>query len=146
MYREERHLSLSRKKSRMGSITDGFHYLGIQYSPTQTENITKVTPKNYVQYLSCCNSRWTVASTYQNITQPDRSFVRACGFCCCSDCCIIFRKLVVFVRHEFQNDRSPSLPTRRDRHSGPRAGPINSRWRLIGRNFCASANEHSILG
>lgn len=48
---QERHLSLSRKKSRMGSITDGFHYLGIQYSPTQTENITKVTPKNDVQYL-----------------------------------------------------------------------------------------------
>ncbi len=49
---QERHLSLSRKKSRMGSITDGFHYLGIQYSPTRTENISNVAPKNDVQYLN----------------------------------------------------------------------------------------------
>ena len=32
----ERHLSLSRKKSRMGSINDDFHFFGIQYSQTQT--------------------------------------------------------------------------------------------------------------
>jgi RNA-directed DNA polymerase len=49
---QERHLSLARKKSRMGSITDGFHYLGIQYSPTQTENTTKVTHENDAQYLN----------------------------------------------------------------------------------------------
>jgi RNA-directed DNA polymerase len=49
---QERHLSLSRKKSRMGSIADGFHYLGIQYSPTQPENTTKVTHKNDAQYLN----------------------------------------------------------------------------------------------
>ncbi len=48
---QERNLSLSRKKSRMGKIADGFHYLGIQYSPTQTENNTKVTQTNDVQYL-----------------------------------------------------------------------------------------------
>jgi hypothetical protein len=48
---QERHLSLSRKKSRMSNIENGFHYLGIQNSPTQTENISKVTPKNDVQYL-----------------------------------------------------------------------------------------------
>ncbi len=46
----ERRLSLSRKKSRMGSIKNGFHYLGIQYSPTQTENNTKVAQLNDVQY------------------------------------------------------------------------------------------------
>jgi retron-type reverse transcriptase len=45
----ERKLSLSRKKSRMGSINNSFHFLGIQYSPTQTENTTKVTPVNDVQ-------------------------------------------------------------------------------------------------
>jgi RNA-directed DNA polymerase len=48
---QERHLTLSVKKSRMGNIETGFHYLGIQYSPTQTENITKGTHKNDAQYL-----------------------------------------------------------------------------------------------
>lgn len=47
---QERRLNLSRKKSRMGSIKNGFHYLGIQYSPTQTENNTKVTQINDAQY------------------------------------------------------------------------------------------------
>jgi RNA-directed DNA polymerase len=42
----ERHLTLSRKKSRMGSITDSFHFLGIHYQPTQTEDDTKVTHAN----------------------------------------------------------------------------------------------------
>lgn len=42
----ERHLSLSRKKSRIGCIKNGFHFLGIHYSPTQTENYTKVTHVN----------------------------------------------------------------------------------------------------
>ena len=43
---QERHLRLSRKKSRMGSITHGFHFLGINYSPTQRENNTTVTHAN----------------------------------------------------------------------------------------------------
>ncbi len=34
----ERQLTLSRKKSRIGTITDSFHFLGIQYSLTQPEN------------------------------------------------------------------------------------------------------------
>jgi RNA-directed DNA polymerase len=42
----ERHLSLSRKKSRIGCIKNGFHFLGIHYSPTQTEDYTKVTHVN----------------------------------------------------------------------------------------------------
>jgi RNA-directed DNA polymerase len=49
---QERHLTLSLKKSRMGSIADGFHYLGIQYSPTQPENTTKETHNNDAQYLN----------------------------------------------------------------------------------------------
>jgi len=36
----ERHLKLSRKKSRIGCIKNGFHFLGINYSSTQTESNT----------------------------------------------------------------------------------------------------------
>ncbi len=42
----ERHLRLSRKKSRIGSIYQGFHFLGINYSPTQIENSNHVTHAN----------------------------------------------------------------------------------------------------
>ncbi len=42
----ERGLSLSRKKSRMGSIDEGFHYLGIHYLPTRTEDNTKMIYAN----------------------------------------------------------------------------------------------------
>jgi RNA-directed DNA polymerase len=37
---KERHLSLSRKKTRIGKIEDGFHFLGIDYLPTRTEDKT----------------------------------------------------------------------------------------------------------
>ena len=54
----ERHLGLSRKKSRMGSIKDGFHFLGIDYPGTQLLDHTNMTlandgiiPTNSVQYL-----------------------------------------------------------------------------------------------
>ncbi|OGT38470.1 MAG: hypothetical protein A3F11_05030 [Gammaproteobacteria bacterium RIFCSPHIGHO2_12_FULL_37_14] len=42
----ERKLRLSRKKSRMGSIDRGFHYLGVDYLPTQPEDYTTVTHAN----------------------------------------------------------------------------------------------------
>lgn len=42
----ERSLSLSRKKSRMGSISEGFHFLGIHYLPTQTEECNHKTQAN----------------------------------------------------------------------------------------------------
>ena len=42
----ERHLSLSRKKSRMGRINEGFHFLGIDYPGTQTRDRTNVTHAN----------------------------------------------------------------------------------------------------
>jgi retron-type reverse transcriptase len=42
----ERQLSLSRKKSRIGSIDRGFHYLGVDYLPTQPEGNTTVTHVN----------------------------------------------------------------------------------------------------
>ena len=38
----ERRLKLSRKKSRIGCITKGFHFLGIDYPGTQTQDNTKV--------------------------------------------------------------------------------------------------------
>lgn len=43
---QERYLSLSRKKSRMGCINGGFHFLGIDYLPTQTKDNTNVTHVN----------------------------------------------------------------------------------------------------
>lgn len=42
----ERQLQLSRQKSRMGTITDSFHFLGIHYSLTQPENHISVTCTN----------------------------------------------------------------------------------------------------
>lgn len=44
----ERRLSLSRKKTRMGCIKKGFHFLGIHYPPTQPEDNTNVTHANDV--------------------------------------------------------------------------------------------------
>jgi hypothetical protein len=44
---QERHLNLSRKKSRFGLISDGFHFLGIDYPGTRTrESNTHVTHAN----------------------------------------------------------------------------------------------------
>jgi retron-type reverse transcriptase len=42
----ERQLSLSRKKSRMGPIYSGFHFLGIDYLPTRLEDNITVTHAN----------------------------------------------------------------------------------------------------
>ena len=42
----ERQLSLSRKKSRMGSIGRGFHFLGVDYLPTQPADNTTDTYAN----------------------------------------------------------------------------------------------------
>lgn len=42
----ERHLSLSWKKSRIGCIKSGFHFLSIDYSPTQTKDYTNATHAN----------------------------------------------------------------------------------------------------
>lgn len=40
---QERRLSLSRKKTRIGCILKGFHFLGIHYPSTQTEDNTNLT-------------------------------------------------------------------------------------------------------
>lgn len=57
---QERRLSLSRKKTRIGCINKGFHFLGIHYPSTQPEDNTNVThanedvfyPANVVQNLN----------------------------------------------------------------------------------------------
>lgn len=40
---QERYLQLSRKKTRIGAINSGFHFLGIQYLETQSPNNTHVS-------------------------------------------------------------------------------------------------------
>lgn len=40
----ERQLKLSRKKSRIGLINKGFHFLGIDYPGTQPQDYTEATP------------------------------------------------------------------------------------------------------
>jgi len=41
---QERKLKLSRKKTRMGPISTGFHFCGIDYPGTQTQDIARVEP------------------------------------------------------------------------------------------------------
>ena len=62
---QERRLTLSRKKSRTGSISNGFHFLGIDYPGTQTRDRTNVTYANddsmqspSVQILSYGGVKW----------------------------------------------------------------------------------------
>lgn len=52
---QERHLQLSRKKTRIGAIDRGFHFLGIQYLETQSPNNTCV-PQDLS--LSAANDRF----------------------------------------------------------------------------------------
>ena len=56
---QERRLGLSRKKSYIGCIKKGFHYLGIQYPPTQTAEHIEATPVNDDEMLSS-NARYLV--------------------------------------------------------------------------------------
>jgi len=50
----ERRLSLSRKKSRIGAIDNGFHFLGIDYPPTQPVDNTKRTQAKHVFDAQSC--------------------------------------------------------------------------------------------
>lgn len=86
----ERQLKLSRKKSRMGTITDSFHFLGIHYSLTQPENHISVkqanedaiAPTQYAQSLielgegSHCSTSTACRFAYQtactDVTQSAR--------------------------------------------------------------------------
>ena len=50
----ERRLSLSRKKSRIGAIDNGFHFLGIDYPPTQpVDNSNRTQAKHAFDAQSC---------------------------------------------------------------------------------------------
>ncbi len=53
---KERHLTLSRKKSKMGSLHSGFHFLGVNYLGTQPQDINRVAPSNDGQFNSVENS------------------------------------------------------------------------------------------
>src|SRR5580704_9418221 len=78
----ERGLSLSRKKSRMGNIQDGFHFLGIHYLPTQTENNTMVTdgflPKRIKAYLYRWLTWWVNTSDTWQYDTLLTLFVESC--------------------------------------------------------------------
>lgn len=65
----ERHVSLSRKKSRMGLIKDGFHFLGVSYSSTQPKNNTKVIYANDACYLDNMVGGGETTSEQQNATE-----------------------------------------------------------------------------
>lgn len=53
----ERQLKLSSKKTRIGSIDNGFHFLGIQYPGTQTLDNTNVTPADSAHYSAYLGGR-----------------------------------------------------------------------------------------
>jgi RNA-directed DNA polymerase len=55
----ERRLRLSRKKTRIGSIDKGFHFLGINYlepQPPDGTNVTQVSNDSTIHYAHCLNS------------------------------------------------------------------------------------------
>ena len=62
----ERHLRISKRKTRMGEIEkSGFHFLGIAYPPTQIEDNTNVTP--------------VLLKKEKEITSPADHYLRARG-------------------------------------------------------------------
>lgn len=90
----ERRLNLSRKKTRIGSIEKGFHFLGIHYLGTQTRDNTDVTqvneraviPVNTAQHLTslhgggygCCNETSnTWARSYRPTSKDAAKSTRA---------------------------------------------------------------------
>ena len=57
----ERRLRLSRKKTRIGSIDKGFHFLGINYlepQPPDGTNVTQVSHDSTINYAYCLTSVW----------------------------------------------------------------------------------------
>ncbi len=53
----ERQLTLSRKKTRMGEVSKGFHFLGVFYSPTQPEGNTAAMPANDIIIIPTQNDQ-----------------------------------------------------------------------------------------
>ena len=56
----ERHLSLSRRKTRIGSIDAGFHFLGISYPPTRTEDKINVTTMHDKEVINSDTDRSSI--------------------------------------------------------------------------------------
>ena len=77
---KERRLSLSRKKTRIGRIDRGFHFLGIHYPGTQTPdniNVTQASGESVTQvirehYLASLGEGETMPTTDHQIPEPDR--------------------------------------------------------------------------
>ena len=77
---KERLLSLSRKKTRIGRIDTGFHFLGIHYPGTQTPdniNVTQandesVTPVIHEHYLASLGLRKAMLATDNQTPVLDR--------------------------------------------------------------------------
>ena len=56
---DKRRLRLSRKKTRIGSINQGFHFLGINYlepQPLDGTNVTQISNDSTIHYDHCLNS------------------------------------------------------------------------------------------
>lgn len=76
----ERRLSLSRKKTRIGCIEKGFHFLGIHYPGTQTQDNTNVTQAidktvisvNIVQHSSSLNGGGADIASNNQLPALDR--------------------------------------------------------------------------
>jgi len=64
----ERHLRLSKRKTRIGEIAQfGFHFLGIEYPPTRTEDNTKTTPVKLKAKISARNGGKTALNPGQHL-------------------------------------------------------------------------------
>jgi RNA-directed DNA polymerase len=55
---QERGLSLSGKKTRIGHIDKGFHFLGIQYPGTQTPDNTMITRAKHKSVEPCASAHY----------------------------------------------------------------------------------------
>ena len=58
---QERRLTLSRKKSRIGSVQESFHFLGIQYEGTRTHRYTTVSHSAHDSLIDSKNAATILA-------------------------------------------------------------------------------------
>lgn len=87
---QERKLTLSKRKTRIGKIESGFHFLGIEYTPTKTVDNTNIAPVNDDAIVNalpdyCLNNNEKGGENYQSINH--RIF------------CILFRIREHYVKH-----------------------------------------------
>lgn len=65
----ERQLKLSRKKSRIGLINKGFHFLGIHYPETQPQDHTKEVQAANDGMITRCNTNEHLLVTWGGVRQ-----------------------------------------------------------------------------